>query len=269
MVVEESSKQDSTAQGTEVASQVAEENSRLGTYRVRLDSFEGPLDLLLHLIKKNELEIHEISINIITQQYLEYLEMMKTMNLDIAGEFLVMAATLAHIKSKSLLPEDSLPDNEVFEDEEDPKEALIRRLKEYQQFKEVGSELAERPWLGRDVFVRSEEMPQYASSELHPVNLFTLVELFYARLKKAPKVLQHEVLLERLTVAERIQQITDQLHGETRQQVDFDTLLSKTQQRHDIVVTFLALLEMVRIRMVRLVQSENFANILVQKRARL
>jgi segregation and condensation protein A len=239
--------------------------AELAPYKVRLDSFEGPLDLLLHLIKKNEMDISKISISIITAQYLEYIDMMKVLNLEIAGDYLVMAATLAHIKSKSLLPEDSLPDQNVEEDETESEEALIKRLLEYQKFKDAGELLDQRPWVGRDVFTRNEKLPTIPSNELQPVNLFMLVELFYERLKKLPKIFVHEVTMERISVAERIQQILNGIESRLDKAIPFDELVQDAQTRYDVIVTFLALLEMVRVHLVGLAQADVFSTILITR----
>lgn len=233
-------------------------------YKVRLDAFEGPLDLLLHLIKKNEMDISKIAIATITEQYLEYIEMMKALNLEVAGEYLVMAATLAHIKSKSLLPEDSIPDT-ALEDEEESEEALVRRLLEYQRFKDAGEQFDQRDWVGRDVFLRTEKMPIQQSNELRPVSLFTLVELFYERIKRLPKIFEHEVTLERVSVAERIQEIINSIDGRADRAVPFEELLGATKTRYDVIVTFLALLEMVRVSLIRLAQSDVYSPILITK----
>ncbi len=249
----------------EQAATIPSDTSR---YTIRLDEFEGPLDLLLHLIKKNELDIHNVPIALITEQYLSYIDMMKTLNLEVAGEYLVMAATLAHIKSKSLLPEDSVQDQEL-EEEEDPKEALVRRLLEYQKFKDAGEYFGSREWLGRDVFTRHEKLPPQTSSELHPVSLFKLVELFHAKLKSLPKILEHEIVLERISVAERIRQVIDDLSGRERESMEFMELLGQVHTRHELIVTFLALLEMVRVSLVRVAQPDLFSPIVITKTANL
>ena len=172
-------------------------------YRVKLEVFEGPMDLLLHLIKKNEIDIYDIPIALITQQYLEYLELMKQLNIDIAGEFLVMAAELMHIKSKMLLPKPEFEEEE--EEGPDPREELVRRLIEYQQFKEAAEQLRERELLGRDVFIRgatAQDWVEIAGDSIAPLSLFHLIEAFQKLLEKVPGEVQMEV--DRVSVRERI-----------------------------------------------------------------
>ena len=164
-------------------------------YTFRLEGFEGPLDLLLHLIQKNELDIFNIPIALITEQYLEYLQLMKVLNLDIAGEYLLMASTLLHIKSKMLLPKSSEGEEER---EEDPRAELVRRLLEYQKYKQAALELEKRPLLDRDVFIRltpaeAEEAPEEERIE---VNLFELLEAFRKVLERVKPEGVHEVVLE-------------------------------------------------------------------------
>jgi len=168
-------------------------------YTVRLEMFEGPLDLLLHLIKKNQISITDIPIALITEQYLEYLKLIKVLNLDVAGEYLLMASTLLHIKSKTLLPTSS---EEEEEEGEDPRAELARRLLEYQKYKEAGIELERRPLLDRDVFIRSValETEEPEQEENLNVNLFELLEAFRKVLERAKPEIFHEVMLEQITV---------------------------------------------------------------------
>ena len=157
------------------------------TYSVHLDKFEGPLDLLLHLIKKNELDICDIPISVITQQYLDYIKLMKELNLEVAGDFLLMASTLLHIKSRMLLPKD---EQEEVEEEIDPRAELIQRLLEYQQYKEAGKVLEARPLLGREVFTRSCPEPLLLEAQsdegLLELELFDLVDAFRSLLVRIP-----------------------------------------------------------------------------------
>jgi len=227
-------------------------------YTVRLDMFEGPLDLLLHLIKKNKLNITDIPIALITEQYLETLKLMKVLNLEIAGEFLLMAATLLHIKSKMLLPASS---EEEGEEEVDPRAELIRRLLEYQKYKEASQELEKRPLLDRDVFTRpaSQEREEPEEEKIE-VNLFELLEAFRQVLERAKIEAFHEVTLEPITVEEKIQEILSILQKEKRSMA-FQTLFPEQSSRSIIVITFLAILELVKTKAVRIFQAAPFETI--------
>ena len=234
--------------------------SREGTrsYTVRLDMFEGPLDLLLHLIRKNEINVFDIPIALITEQYLEYLKMMKELNLDIAGDYLLMASTLLQIKSKMLLPVSS---EEEEEGEEDPRAELVRRLLEYQRYKEAASELERRPMKDRDFFVRS--VPEDATEpqeERFEVNLFELLEAFRQVLARVKSESVHEVQLEPITVEEKIEQILSLLQKEKRS-IAFHHLFPENVTRPVVVVTFLAILELVKTRLVRVFQMAPFDTI--------
>lgn len=228
-------------------------------YTVRLEMFEGPLDLLLHLINKNELDIMNIPIALITEQYLEYLKLMKILNLDVAGEYLLMASTLLHIKSKMLLPVSS---NGEEEEGEDPRTELVRRLLEYQKYKEAVVELERRPMLDRDVFIRSAPVDAGGSSEEGglEVSLFELIEAFRKMLERAKPEVFHEVILERLTVEEKLQEILSLLQREKRSTA-FHLLFPEQTSPRVIVVTFLAILELVKMKRVRIFQMAPFATI--------
>lgn len=223
------------------------------TTRVQLEIFEGPLDLLLHLIKKNEVSITDIPIATITEQYLATLEVMQTFNLDVAGEFLVMAATLIHIKSRMLLP---MADDEDDEEEGvDPREELVRRLLEYQRFKDAADQLERRELLTRDVFVRSvapaEETPAPGFRE---VSVFELLTALKRVLDRLPKDAFHEVMLEKITMREKMTLLLDQLR--TQGKILFESLFAEVTTRMEVVVTFLAMLELVKVRAVRIFQEE-------------
>lgn len=227
-------------------------------YTVRLEMFEGPLDLLLHLIQKNELEIFNIPIALITEQYLEYLKFMKTLNLDIAGEYLLMASTLLHIKSKMLLPQ---PSGEEGEEGEDPREELIRRLLEYQKYKMAGTELVKRPMLDRDVFIRlAPEQKEEPEEERIEVKLFDLIEAFRKVLERAGEESFHEVILDRLSVEDKVQEILLLLKKENRS-LPFHLLFPEQASRRVIVVTFLAILELVKMKWIRVFQVAPFETI--------
>ncbi len=228
-------------------------------YKVKLEIFEGPLDLLLHLIKQNEVDIYDIPIAAITAQYLEYIEVMKTLNLEVAGEFLVMAATLIHIKSKMLLPFSE--DDELSEDEEggDPRQELIRRLLEYQKYKEAASELEQMRILGRDTFTkgledRLEICPQIGEEGgLVNLSLFDLLEALKEVLAKAPKTIGFDVTLENITIADRINFLMELLNQE--KSITFFSIFPSGSSRAMIVATFLAMLELTRMRVIRIYQS--------------
>ncbi len=236
-------------------------------YSVSLPTFEGPLDLLLHLCQKHELDILDIPIGFVTGKYLEYLAVFQLLDLDLASEYLVMAATLAHIKSKMLLPAPppGQEDDALTEDEEDPREALIRRLLEYQKYKQAGADLAARGVAGRDVFFRgtpAEEAVYTGIAPLAQVPLFSLVEAFQAVLEKSKIKLSHDVVHERITLSDRINELVDMLRLHRRMQ--FEDLFTNLSTKFDLVITFLALLEMTKLRMTRLLQADPHAPIYVE-----
>ncbi len=228
-------------------------------YTVRLEMFEGPLDLLLHLTRKNEISITDIPIALITEQYLDYLKLIKELNLDGAGEYLLMASTLLHIKSKMLLP--TSPEEEE-EGGEDPRAELVRRLLEYQTYKDAATELERRPLLDRDVFIRTVplETEEPEQEEKIDVNLFELLEAFRRVLERAKPEIFHEVMLEQITVEERIQDILSLLQQENRS-VAFYRLFPEQASRKVIVVTLLAILELVKMKLVRVFQMAPFETI--------
>jgi segregation and condensation protein A len=223
-------------------------------YAIHLENFEGPLDLLLHLIKKNEMDLYDIPIATITQQYLTALDTMKTLNLDVAGEFLLMAATLLHIKSKMLLPK--IVEEELDDEEDDPRAELVRRLLEYQKYKEVSLTLDKQPQLGRDLYARVAPEPEVleeSEAGFVTVGLFDLVEALKAVLKESPVPFVHEVNREQLSVTDRINVILTLLQG--HDSLAFNDLFSGGLKRNEMIVTFLALLELVKLRMVRFMQN--------------
>jgi len=233
-------------------------------YHVRLEKFEGPLDLLLHLIKKSEVNIYDIPIALITKQYLDYLSIMKSLNLAVAGEFLVMAATLVQIKSKMLLPVDEREDDE--EDGPDPREELVRRLLEYRQYKEAALRFDGRERLWREIFHRELPLtPAIRDDEalLEDLTLFDLVDALQGVLARTPDKRLLEITPENLTVQDRMNAILEAL--EQRESVPFIDLFAGCYQRIVIIVTFLALLELIRIRVVRVFQGETFGPILVTR----
>jgi segregation and condensation protein A len=236
------------------------------TYSVRLDAFEGPLDLLLHLIKKNEINIYDIPITLIAQQYLEYLTLMKSLNLSVAGDFLVMAATLLHIKSRTLLPADETEADD--EDGLDPREELVRRLVEYKRYKDAADRLDDRERLWREVFRREPE-PSKSSEPvsdeelLEDVSLFDLVDALQGVLARMPNPQLVEITLEHLTVKAQMARILEALEG--KESVTFVSLFEEQDQRLVVIVTFLALLELIRTGLVRVFQGELFGPILLTR----
>ncbi len=236
---------------------------------VHLDNFDGPLDLLLHLIKKHEVNVYDIPIALITRQYLETIKLMQELNLDVAGEFVVMAATLIHIKSKMLLPRPETASG-VEGDEEDPRDALVRRLLEHQKFKVAAELLHEREQLRSAQWGRPDErVAAIAGDDYEPeleVDLFSLLNAFQAivqRAKQRPRVVlpPEEVPLEL-----RIDQLLERLSE--HEACGFEDLFADVSDRGGLIVTFLALLEMIRLKLVRVFQSGSFGPIRVYKRAR-
>jgi segregation and condensation protein A len=235
-------------------------------YEVKLDFFEGPLDLLLHLVKKHELDVFDIPVAFIANKYLEYLDLMRSLNLDVAGEFILMAATLAHLKSREMLPpDDDELEDETDEDGEDPKAALIRRLLEYQKYKDVAERLADRPQLSRSVWTRPPSPEEETDTKDHPlaeVGLFKLLESFNDVMKRAKPELTHDVVVDRISLAERINELADELGSQQRMTFRrcLETVLSRAAGsqkavRMQLVVTLLAVLEMARLKMIRLRQA--------------
>ena len=234
------------------------------TTSVQLEIFEGPLDLLLHLIKKNEVSITDIPIATITEQYLATLDLMQSLNLDIAGEFLVMAATLIHIKSRMLLPAgEEEPDEE---EGVDPRQELVRRLLEYQRYKEAAVVLEQRDLLARDVFIRSsapsEEVPPRGFRELSVIELLTALKQVLDRL---PKDAVHEVTLDKITVREKMTLLLETLR--VRRSAYFESLFAEVKSRLEVVVTFLAMLELVKVRAIRIFQEQLNAPIMIEAAA--
>jgi segregation and condensation protein A len=229
-------------------------------YNIKIPVFEGPFDLLLHLIRENKLDIYDIPIALITSQYLKYIEMMKELNLEIAGEFLVMAATLIYIKSRMLLPPDEeTPDEEV----EDPRAELVKKLLEYQKFKEAAGDLRKREedWMKvfrRDSLLAEEEEP--GELYLFDVNLFDLLDAFKKILEKAPPDVI-SITKETLTVKDRISFIMEILEGQ--ETVRFEDFFQEGMTKIQLIVTFVALLELIRLGLARAYQEREFGNIWV------
>jgi segregation and condensation protein A len=222
------------------------------TYEVKLETFEGPLDLLLHLIYKNEVDIFDIPIATITDQYLEYLDMMKALNINVAGDFLVMAATLIHIKSKMLLPE-----RETDEEEEDPRMEITRPLLEYMRLKEASGELSERELLGKDIFARQVQPQQEAQGEAEEVQLdvtlFQLIDAFRRVMDQRLPGVQLRFQVEKWSVKEKVEHLMGIL--KERGAMNFRDLFEEDRVVSEFIVTFLALLELVHLGLVKVLQA--------------
>ncbi|MFA6079665.1 MAG: segregation/condensation protein A [Candidatus Omnitrophota bacterium] len=235
------------------------------SYKVKLEVFEGPLDLLLYLIKKEEVDIYDIPIAKITNQYLEYIELMQLLDLNIAGEFLVMAATLMHIKSRMLLPPDETPGEE--KEEEDPRAELVRRLLEYKKFKEAASELQTMASQHKHFFARvGVAVPEGAKKEkdgYFEASLFDLITAFTKVLKEIPKETFYQLVKDEFTVSEKIHDI---LHiFVEKQSMLFTDLFRKAKNKIEVITIFLALLELIRLKELVVMQSAPFADIEIIK----
>jgi segregation and condensation protein A len=259
-------------------------------YKVELEVFEGPLDLLLHLVRKHELNILDIPIGFVTDKYLEYLDALQSLDIDVAGEYLVMAATLCHIKSRELLPpteneEEDLvaEENEDGEIEQiDPRADLIRRLLEYQKYKEAADHLGGRPVVGRNVWSRGlaiedalpEDIDPDAIAPLAAFPVHKLIEAFDRVMRSAKVKVTHNVIVDRLSVSQRIAELTDRLEREGTftftsmfQFLRDGVEVSAAEVRHEAVVTFLALLEMAKLRLIALSQPEGDLEIFIARAA--
>ena len=230
-------------------------------YKVRLEVFEGPLDLLLYLIKRDEVDIYDISIERITAQYLKYLESFKELNIDVAGEFVAMAANLLYLKSRSLLPADLQPSEEEAEDD-DPRWDLIRQLIEYKKFKEAAVLLQDRALQQENIFDRTGVAPSQRESRLQlgEVGIFQLINAFQNAIKRVEARQEfQEIFGENFTVSDKIEAILLRVsEGAT---LKFSDLFAAMVSRVEIVVTFLALLELIRLKQVRATQSDPFGEI--------
>lgn len=235
------------------------------SYKIKLEIFEGPLDLLLYLVKKDHLNIYDIPIAQVAEQYLSYLELMRLLDLNIAGEFLVMAATLIQIKSKMLLPQ---PSEEPQEEQEDPRLELARRLEEYQRFKEIAQELRQmeegqqqvfkRPKVEAQTFKGTEEKGVYFEA-----SIFDLIDVFSKALKEAPRELFYEVVKDEFTIEEKIHQILHLLLDEPT--IKLSDLFTKAKNKFEIIVTFLSILELIRLKEIIVRQKSLFGEIEVTR----
>jgi len=227
------------------------------TYKVELPFYEGPMDLLLHLIKRNEIDIYDIPIALITEQYLEYIEMLKVLNLDSIGDFLVMAATLMQIKSKMLLP----PSQEEEErDEKDPREELVKRLIEYKKFKEAAKNLSGREEYFSELFEREGGSEEFGKEEvLLEVSVFDLISAFRSIIGKVEEKEFHEVTLQKMTINDKISYIMERLNSKT--DLTLQDLFLEMNNKIEMIITFVALLELIRLRLIKVVQRSPFATI--------
>lgn len=230
---------------------------------VFLDAFEGPLDFLLYMIKRQNIDILDIPIAAITRQYMEYIDLMKDMRFELAAEYLVMAAMLAEIKSRMLLPRTQ----EAEEDEADPRAELVRRLQEYERFKNAGVNLNALPRLGRDVFTTQADIVEKKSQKIPPdVDVKELLVAFQQVMQRATMYTHHHIQMEPLSVRERMSNILSELSGDKF--VNFTDLFVIEEGRLGIVVTFLAILELSKEALIELVQAEPFADIHVRASAK-
>lgn len=245
-----------------------------GAYRVALPEFEGPLDLLLHLCKTHEIDIVHIPIAFITEKYLEYLDLMQSMPFDVAADYLVMAATLAYLKSRELVPTPEPLD--VASDDEgealDPREELIRRLLEYQKYKDAAEKLGGRPIEGRTVFGRGAPLANDAAdAPFAEQSVWKLIEAFGRILEKTggPRAI-HEVSVDRISIGTRMSQLIDRIEsgsGSFQFEACFDLSLPEVELRNQVVVTLLAILEMAKLKVVRVLQSPDGDTLFISQAA--
>lgn len=232
------------------------------SYKVRLELFEGPLDLLLYLVKKDHLNIYDIPIAQVTEQYLQYLNLIQLLDLNIAGEFLVMAATLMQIKSKMLLPAQELQHQE--EEQEDPRGELVRRLLEYEKFKEIACDLRQREDNQRQVFRRPkteiDKEFDFKNQEVYfEASVFDLINAFSQALKDIPKELFYEVIKDEFTIEEKVHEILHLLL--VSPSVSISALFGKAKNKMEIIVIFLAILELMRLKEIVARQKDLFGEI--------
>ncbi|HOX54243.1 MAG TPA: segregation/condensation protein A [Candidatus Omnitrophota bacterium] len=236
------------------------------THKIKLDFFEGPLDLLLYLIKKNEVNIYDIPISEITEQYLQYIELIKLLDLDIVGDFLVMAATLMQIKSKMLLPQPEVPPEEEIVD---PRADLVNRLLEYEKYKEAAEELRQRELARKNVFIRppdtetEERFLREPGEVFFEASLFDLISAFSKALKDIPRETFYEVMKDEFTVEQKIHDILHLLL--LKQEISIQELFSKAKSKLEIVANFLATLELIRLKEINVIQRQLFGEIIIMR----
>ncbi|PIQ88887.1 MAG: hypothetical protein COV72_06315 [Candidatus Omnitrophica bacterium CG11_big_fil_rev_8_21_14_0_20_42_13] len=227
------------------------------SYKLKLQTFEGPLDLLLYLIRKDQLNIYDIPVAQVTEQYMKYLELMELLDLDIAGEFLVIAATLLHIKSKMLLPQE---ENAEIPEEEDPRLDLVERLLEYKRFKEAAEHLRMKERSRQEVFPRKIGFEDEDTGEVYfETSLFELISAFSKALKDIPKDILYEVIKDEFTVEEKIHQILHILFETPK--LKLSELFDRAKNNLEVVSTFLAILELIKMKEIKIVQKELFGEI--------
>jgi len=233
------------------------------TYQIKLPIFEGPLDLLLHLIREHEINIYDIPIAFITQQYLEYIELLKNLNLEIAGEFLVMASTLIYIKSRTLLPKSEVG-TDMEEEGEDPREELVRKLLEYKKYKEAAGLLRDKEIAYKNVFTRKTENELPDEDELLvEVSIFDLLSAFKNVIKNIKSSDTFEISVDEVSVTERINYIMEALGNSPY--ILFESLFSDMTRKMELIATFLALLELIRLKLVKIQQTKRFSTIRIFK----
>lgn len=236
------------------------------SYKIKLEIFEGPLDLLLYLIKKNDIDIKDIPITEITRQYMSFIDMMKMLDLEIVGDFLVMAATLMQIKSRMLLPPDPNEENEVVED---PRDELVQRLEEYKRFKEMAETLQDKAKFRQDLFPRVvdeqrlNQIKEDAKEIYFEANLFDLITALTDALKKMPDDVLHEIIKEEFTVEQKIHEILHCLLDQSS--VMLNDLFAKSKTKSEVIVTFLAILELIRLKEIKVIQKKVFADVEVMR----
>ncbi len=230
------------------------------SYKIKLEIFEGPLDLLLYLVKKDHLNIYDIPISTVTEQYLQYLNLMQLLDLNIAGEFLVMAATLMQIKSAMLLP---AQEGQTQEELQDPRQELVKRLLEYEKFKQIAETLRQKETDQREVFKRPQvEADRQALTEKEvyfEASIFDLINAFSAALKDVPKEVFYEVIKDEFTIEEKVHQILHVLLEVNS--LKLSDLFGKAKNKIEIIVTFLAILELAKMREIVAIQSSLFQEI--------
>jgi segregation and condensation protein A len=232
------------------------------TYRVHLEEFDGPLDLLLYLIRKEEVSIYDIPIARLTEQYLVYLRLMEELDIDLAGEFLVMAATLIHIKSKMLLPRDPANPAEA-EELEDPRQELVDRLLEHQRYKAAAEVLYERRELEREAFPREPAEEERVNDEVN-ATVFDLLTAFREIMLRAQALVEIEIARDEVTLAQKLAEVRGlvEMHGA----VSVLALFESSKSRRELVITLLAILELVKLSYIRITQTEDFGDILARRR---
>jgi len=234
------------------------------SYKIKLEIFEGPLDLLLYLVKKDHLNIYDIPIAKVTEQYLQYINLMQLLDLNIAGEFLVMAATLMQIKSKMLLPAE---ESQTEEEQEDPREELVKRLLEYEKFKEIAESLRKKETDQKEIFKRPKveiEKEITDNKEVYfEASIFDLINAFSAALKDVPKEVFYEVIKDEFTIGEKTHEILHLLLVTDSMRIS--ELFNKAKNKLEIIVTFLAILELVRMKEIVARQTELFQEIEISR----